>query len=88
MNTLTGFFALRPVFTMWGLRLVWFLFLAQQVVFIADMYSSAGSLGWRSWPGITNLLHVGLHVVLVRLLIEVAMAALLRPPMPSQGEAR
>jgi hypothetical protein len=89
MNTLIGFFALRPVFTMWGLRLAWLLFLAQQAVFIAGMYSSVGSISWRSLPAIiTDLFHAGLYIVLVRLLIEVALVMLFRPPMPAQGEAR
>ena len=36
MNVVIDFFTLRPVFTMWGLRLIWLLVLAQQAFYIAS----------------------------------------------------
>jgi hypothetical protein len=75
------FFALRPVFTMWGLRLVWILVLAQQAVFIASAFSTYGRFSWRSSLMITSVfVSMALHLFLVRLLIEVAAAILQRPP--------
>jgi hypothetical protein len=79
MDTLIDFFTLRPVFTMWGLRLVWLLVLTQQAIGLAAMYSSAGQLGWRSWIAAMTLFNAALYLVLVRLLIEVAAAVLIRP---------
>ena len=80
MDTLIGFFTVRPVFTLSGLRLVWLLVIAQQVVFLTAAFDSAGQISWRSWIAVTSLFHAALYLVLVRLLIEVAASVLVRQP--------
>ena len=73
MDTLIGFFTLRPIFTLWGLRAVWFLVVAQQAV--ALVLLTDGSIGAMA---VGVLFSSALYLVLARLLIEVAMAVLIR----------
>ena len=87
MNTLIGFFTLRPIFTLWGLRVVWFLVVAQQAVTLVLL--TGGSIGAMV---VGVLFSSALYLVLVRLLIEVAMAVLInsstlqRPAVDVAGE--
>ena len=82
MDTLIGFFTLRPIFTLWGLRVVWFLVVAQQAVTLVLL--TGGSIGAMV---VGVLFSSALYLVLVRLLIEVAMAVLIRSsqPQPPSG---
>jgi hypothetical protein len=77
---LIDFFTLRPTFTLWGLRVVWLLVLLQQAIFTVRALSTFGRFGSGSvLPLVTVFFDVALHLILVRLLIEVAAAILLRP---------
>jgi hypothetical protein len=79
VNVLIDFFAMRPVFTLWGLRLVWFAFLLQQAITLAAVLSNTNYFRWDAWYALlTFLLHIGINLALVRVLIEVAAAVLLR----------
>jgi hypothetical protein len=80
METLINFFALRPTFTVFGLKVVWYIFLINSVV---QLYVSiSGALQILSQRGIhvdlwsPNFIPLWLGVVaqlaLVRLLLEVA----------------
>ena len=82
-----GFFTLRSIFTLWGLRVVWFLVVAQQAVTLVLL--TGGSIGAMV---VGVLFSSALYLVLVRLLIEVAMAVLInsstlqRPAVDVAGE--
>ena len=79
VNVIADFFAVRPIFTLFGLRLVWIAFLVHQAVTVASVLSNPGYFDWGAWYALlTFLLHIGTNVVLVRLLIEVAAAILLK----------
>lgn len=84
MNVLTDFFTLRPVFTLLGFRLLWIAFLAQQAITVAGILSNPGYFAWSAWYALlTFLLQIVVHIAVVRLLIEVAMAVLVRPSRPA-----
>jgi hypothetical protein len=80
MEVLVNFFALRPVFTFWGLRLVWYLYLlntvVQAYVAIAGIFRVLAQRGisWEVWsPNFLPLiLGIVAQLVIVRLLLEVA----------------
>jgi hypothetical protein len=85
MNVLIDFFALRPVFTFFGLKMVWYLYLLHTLVQlyasiagIATVMSQRG-INWETW--VPNLLPAILGIIaqiaIVRLLIEVAATVLL-----------
>jgi hypothetical protein len=79
MNTLIDFFVMRPVFTLLGLRLLWFAFLVHQVATTATVLASREYFDWEGWYSLfTLLLYLVTNLVLIRLVIEVAAAVLLR----------
>ena len=90
MKALLDFFALRPVFTRWGLRAVWFACLFE---FALQLYSltwgtfaayGASQVGvWSSF--VIILLPPLVNIVLVRLLLEVATAILLDRAKATEG---
>jgi hypothetical protein len=80
MGVLLDFFALRPIFTFWGLRLIWYMYLlntvVQAYVTLDAVFQTLAQRGisWGTWS--PNLLPLILGIVvqlgLVRLLLEVA----------------
>ena len=85
MTALTDFFALRPVFSFFGLQIVWYIYLLHTIIQLYISLSEVGQLlaqrniSWITWSpnAIPLLLGVIAQVLLVRLLIEVAATVLL-----------
>ena len=86
MNALSNFFSLRPVFTYFGLRLAWYVYLLHMLL---QLYSSLievsrllaqRGVNWLTWSPnyLPILLGMIVEVVLVRLLFEVAATVLLK----------
>lgn len=80
MEALVNFFALRPTFTVMGLKVVWYLYLANVVVQtyvgvsgISRVLAQRG-IGLEVWlpNSIPLILGIVAQLVIVRLLIEVA----------------
>jgi hypothetical protein len=83
MSILIDFFAVRPVFTLYGLRIVWGAYLLGQVLPIVAVLTNV-NLTVASLPGLLAIvLRACLNIALFRLLIEVAAAILLGRPMPA-----
>jgi hypothetical protein len=78
METLINFFAFRPTFTFFGLKVVWYLYLLNTIVQLYTSISSVSQLLAQRGVsvGLTNFLPLILGVVaqllIVRLLLEVA----------------
>lgn len=80
MDVVLNFFALRPVFTLYGLRVLWGAYLIDQalpfVVVLINQNISSASIT----PLIALFLRACLNIVIFRLLIEVAASVLLGRP--------
>jgi hypothetical protein len=84
MNTLVEFFALRPVFTHFGLKIVWYMYLfnafVQAYVAVNGIIKALAQRGinWEAWsPNFLPLIFgIVVQLALVRLLIEVAAVIL------------
>jgi len=80
MDAVFNFFAIRPVFTLYGLRFIWGAFLINEafpfVLLLSKVNLTAASLG----PLLALFLRACLNVAIFRLLIEVAGAILLGRP--------
>ena len=80
MDAIINFFALRPTFTFWGIRLVWYLYLLNVVVQTYNAMSvivralSQRGINWETQsPNFIPLfLNIIVQLALVRLLLEVA----------------
>lgn len=85
MSAVIDFFALRPVFTFVGLKIVWYLYLLHMVlqlyISIAELTKimSQRGIGLLTWLPNTlpSFLGVAAEIAIVRLLIEVAATILL-----------
>jgi hypothetical protein len=86
MNALSNFFSLRPVFTYFGLRFVWYAYLLHMLLQLYSSLSEVSQLmaqrniNWLTWwPNYLPLLFGAIvQVVIVRLLFEVAGTVLLK----------
>ena len=87
MGGLLSFFALRPIFTFWGLKIVWYTYLFHTLVQLYISISEAAALmaqrgiSWQTWvPNLFPLL-LGIiaQIAIIRLLLEVAATILLTP---------
>jgi hypothetical protein len=84
VNTLVDFFALRPVFTHYGLKLVWYAYLLNVIIQIyTALHGIVGVLAQRGvsweawWPNFIPLILQNLvQLLLVRVVIEVAAVIL------------
>jgi hypothetical protein len=84
MDALINFFALRPTFTLFGLKIVWYLYLTntavQSYIAISGIFKLLAQRGisWEAWS--PNFIFIVLGIVaqlaLVRLLLEVAATIL------------
>jgi hypothetical protein len=85
MNVLNDFFSLRPVFTFFGLRIAWYIYLLHMVIQLYVSLSEISQLlaqrgmSWFAWspnflPALSGIIA---QIVLVRLLFEVAATVLL-----------
>ncbi len=87
MNSLINFFALRPVFTFEGIRIVWYFYLFHMIVHLYVSLTEISALmarsgvTWETWLPRSAPLLLGMiaQIALVRLLIEVAASILLTP---------
>jgi len=80
MDAVFNFFAVRPVFTLYGLRVIWGAYLVDQA-FPFLLLLSKGNLAIASiGPVLVLFLRACLNTVIFRLLIEVAAAVLLGRP--------
>ena len=77
MSVLIDFFAVRPVFTLYGLRVLWGALLIDQALPLLAVLGNPNLSTASIVPLLTIFLHTCLNVVLFRLLIEVAAAVLL-----------
>jgi hypothetical protein len=84
MDALINFFTLRPVFTHYGMRIVWYLYLSNALVQayvavygIIRVLTQRG-ISWETWsPNFLPLiLGIIVQLALVRLLLEVAAVVL------------
>ena len=85
MNAISDFFTLRPVFTYFGLKIAWYVYLLHM---ITQLYVSLNGLSqilaqrginWLTWSPnyLPALLGIIAQIVLVRLVFEVAATVLL-----------
>jgi hypothetical protein len=98
METLINFFVLRPTFTFFGLKVVWYIYLSntllQAYIAVAGIFRLLAQRGisWEAWSPnfIPLLLGMIAQLALVRLLLEIAAIVLStwRSQSPSQGELR
>ena len=81
MDTLINFFAVRPVFTLYGLRVLWGAYLLNQAIPFMALFTNPHFEVVRSIPALLALLiQAGLNIAIVRLLIEVAGSILFGRP--------
>jgi hypothetical protein len=84
MNDIVNFFALRPVFTHYGMKVVWYMYLVnaliQSYVAVSGIIRILAQRGisWEDWsPNFLPLiLGIVVQLALVRLLLEVAAVIL------------
>jgi hypothetical protein len=80
MDVVLNFFAVRPVFTLYGLRVLWGAYLIDQalpfVAVLSDQNLSTASIA----PLLALFLRACLNIVIFRLLVEVAASVLLGHP--------
>jgi hypothetical protein len=80
MDALINFFALRPAFTFFGLKIVWYIYLlntlVQTYIAVATIFRALAQRGisWEAWSPnfIPLILGLIVQLALVRLLLEVA----------------
>ena len=80
MNTILNFFAVRPVYTLYGLRVVWGAYLIEQALPFVLLLGKGNLTSAAFVPLLTLFLQACLNVAIFRLLIEVAAAVLLGRP--------
>ena len=94
MNALINFFTLRPAFTFFGLKIVWYLYLVNVVVqayvsmsgIIQALAQRGISLEMWSPNFIPYLLGVIAQLAIVRLLLEVAAIAISNSPTGARSQ--
>jgi hypothetical protein len=80
MNTLIDFFAVRPVFTLYGLRVLWGAYIFDRAVPFVTILSNPHLSMASITPLLVLLLQACLEIAIFRLLIEVSAAVLLGRP--------
>lgn len=80
MNTLIDSFAVRPVFTLYGLRVLWGAYILDRAVPFVTILSNPHLSTASITPLLVLLLQACLEIAIFRLLIEVAAAVLLGRP--------
>jgi hypothetical protein len=84
MNDLIDFFALRPVFTHYGMKVVWYIYLlnafVQSYIAVSGIFRILAQRGisWEAWSPnfIPIMLGIIVQLALVRLFLEVAAIVL------------
>jgi hypothetical protein len=81
MEAVLNFFAVRPVFTLYGLRVLWGLYLIDQALPFVAVFTNQNNLSTASiTPLVVLFLRACLNIAVFRLLIEVAASVLLGKP--------
>jgi hypothetical protein len=80
MDVVLNFFAVRPVFTLYGLRVLWGAYLIDQALPFVAVLSNQNLTAASITPLIALFLRACLNIVIFRLLIEVAASLLLGRP--------
>jgi hypothetical protein len=87
MEGLVDFFVLRPVFTFFGLKIVWYIYLLHMLVQLyvelneVSLVLAQRGISWLTWLPNSAPLVLGLvaQIAVIRLLLEVAATILLAP---------
>jgi len=77
MNLLLDFFAIRPVFTLYGLRVLWGVYLIDQALPFITIFTNPHISAAAAGPIIALFLRACLNIVVFRLLLEIAASVLL-----------
>ena len=80
MDLLVNFFTVRPVFTLYGLRVVWGAYLISQVLPFVAIVTNPNFSTAALVPLLAAFLQACVNVTMFRLIIEVAAAILLGRP--------
>ena len=80
MEVVLNFFALRPVFTLFGLRVLWGAYLIDAALPFVAVLSNPNLSTATIVPLLALLLKACLNIIIFRLLIEVAASVLLGRP--------
>jgi len=80
MDVLLNFFAVRPVFTLYGLRVLWGAYLIDQALPFVAVFTNQNLSTASITPLLVLFLRACLNIVIFRLLIEVAVSLLLSRP--------
>jgi hypothetical protein len=80
MDVVLNFFAVRPVFTLYGLRVLWGAYLIDQALPFVAVLTNQNLSTASITPLVVLFLRACLNIVIFRLLIEVAAAVLLSRP--------
>jgi hypothetical protein len=80
MDVLLNFFAVRPVFTLYGLRVLWGAYLIDQALPFVAVFTNQNLSTASITPLLVLFLRACLNIVIFRLLIEVAASLLLSRP--------
>jgi hypothetical protein len=80
MDVVLNFFAVRPVFTLYGLRILWGLYLIDQALPFVAVFTNQNLSAASITPLVVLFLRACLNIVVFRLLIEVAASVLLGNP--------
>ena len=87
MDGLINFFALRPLFTFRGLKVVWYLYLLHILIQLYVSFSEISAvlahkgISWVAWApnSLPLILGIVAQIAIVRVLLEVAASILLAP---------
>ena len=84
MEVVLNFFALRPVFTLYGLRILWGVFLIEEALAFVAVLGNPNLSTASIIPLVVLFLKACLNIAIFRLLIEVAASVLLGRPNSHQ----
>jgi hypothetical protein len=84
MDVVSNFFAVRPVFTLFGLRVLWGAYLIEEALPFVAVLSNPNLSTATIIPLLALFLKACLNIAIFRLLIEVAASLLLGRPNSHQ----
>jgi hypothetical protein len=87
MSVFLDFFAVRPVFTLYGLRVLWGAYIIARALPFVSILSNPNLSTASITPLLALFLQASLEIAMFRLLIEVAAAVLLGRPRPESSSA-
>jgi hypothetical protein len=92
MDVIINFLTLQPTFTLWGLKVVWYIYLSNVIVqsyaSVIGIFEALAQRGvsWEAWsPNFIPLaLGIAAQLLVIRLLMEVAATILLARAPPNR----